>query len=166
VRILRSSSRLRMTKNSRDIRPPPAAKHTVVTSIAPCPVQLPTKEITREDRVLRAWSVWKDDESASSSMSPLPSNHKSKMLSLSTKNRPHPLLRLPPARPRKNRGMRTKLQLYTVPGQVYYNSTRQLVLKGADGVVFVADSQESAWMRTSSRFKTSRTTSKRRGRDS
>src|SRR5206468_531823 len=44
----------------------------------------------------------------------------------------------------KIRGMRTKLQLYTVPGQVYYNSTRQLVLKGADGVVFVADSQESA----------------------
>src|ERR1051325_7097899 len=44
----------------------------------------------------------------------------------------------------KIRGMRTKLQLYTVPGQVYYNSTRQLVLKGADGVVFVADSQDFA----------------------
>jgi hypothetical protein len=40
--------------------------------------------------------------------------------------------------------MRTKLQLYTVPGQVYYNSTRQLVLKGADGIVFVADSQDHA----------------------
>jgi hypothetical protein len=40
--------------------------------------------------------------------------------------------------------MRTKLQLYTVPGQVYYNSTRQLVLKGADGIVFVADSQDFA----------------------
>jgi mutual gliding-motility protein MglA len=38
-------------------------------------------------------------------------------------------------------GFRTKLQLYTVPGQVFYNSTRKLVLKGADGVVFVADSQ-------------------------
>lgn len=37
-------------------------------------------------------------------------------------------------------GMRTKFQLYTVPGQVYYNSTRKLVLQGADGVVFVADS--------------------------
>src|SRR5262249_10594122 len=44
----------------------------------------------------------------------------------------------------KIRGMRTKLQLYTVPGQVYYNSTRQLVLKGADGIVFVADSQDFA----------------------
>jgi mutual gliding-motility protein MglA len=37
-----------------------------------------------------------------------------------------------------------RLQLYTVPGQVFYNSTRKLVLRGADGVVFVADSQESA----------------------
>src|SRR5579864_8884060 len=34
-----------------------------------------------------------------------------------------------------------KLQLYTVPGQVYYAATRKLVLSGADGVVFVADSQ-------------------------
>jgi signal recognition particle receptor subunit beta len=40
-------------------------------------------------------------------------------------------------------GMRTKFQLYTVPGQVYYNSTRKLVLQGVDGVVFVADSQAS-----------------------
>jgi mutual gliding-motility protein MglA len=37
-------------------------------------------------------------------------------------------------------GMKTKFQLYTVPGQVYYNSTRKLVLQGVDGVVFVADS--------------------------
>jgi signal recognition particle receptor subunit beta len=37
-------------------------------------------------------------------------------------------------------GMQTKFQLYTVPGQIYYNSTRKLVLRGADGVVFVADS--------------------------
>ena len=38
-------------------------------------------------------------------------------------------------------GFNTKIQLYTVPGQVYYNATRKLVLRGADGVVFVADSQ-------------------------
>ncbi|HHI78829.1 MAG TPA: GTPase [Planctomycetes bacterium] len=37
-------------------------------------------------------------------------------------------------------GMQTKFQLYTVPGQVYYNSTRKLVLQGVDGVIFVADS--------------------------
>lgn len=39
-------------------------------------------------------------------------------------------------------GMTTRLQLYTVPGQVYYNATRKLVLQGADGIVFVADSQQ------------------------
>jgi hypothetical protein len=38
-------------------------------------------------------------------------------------------------------GFKTRIQLYTVPGQVYYNATRKLVLRGADGVVFVADSQ-------------------------
>src|SRR6187551_391797 len=38
-------------------------------------------------------------------------------------------------------GFTTRLQLYTVPGQVYYAATRRLVLQGADGVVFVADSQ-------------------------
>src|SRR5439155_13583952 len=41
-------------------------------------------------------------------------------------------------------GMRVRLQLYTVPGQVFYNATRKLVLKGVDGVVFVADSQVAA----------------------
>jgi signal recognition particle receptor subunit beta len=41
------------------------------------------------------------------------------------------------------RGMDVTLQLYTVPGQVHYNSTRQLVLRGADGVVFVGDSQRA-----------------------
>jgi signal recognition particle receptor subunit beta len=40
-------------------------------------------------------------------------------------------------------GMRTAFQIYTVPGQVYYNSTRKLVLQGVDGVVFVADSSAS-----------------------
>ncbi|HSH16388.1 MAG TPA: ADP-ribosylation factor-like protein [Verrucomicrobiae bacterium] len=39
------------------------------------------------------------------------------------------------------KGFKTKFQLYTVPGQVVYNTTRQLVLRGVDGVVFVADSQ-------------------------
>jgi hypothetical protein len=37
-------------------------------------------------------------------------------------------------------GMRTSFQLYTVPGQVYYNSTRKLVLQGVDGIIFIADS--------------------------
>ncbi len=41
-------------------------------------------------------------------------------------------------------GMKVRLQLYTVPGQVFYNATRKLVLKGVDGIVFVADSQAAA----------------------
>ena len=56
-------------------------------------------------------------------------------------DRPHALLRLPAARAREIRACKTRIQLYTVPGQVFYNATRKLVLKGADGVVFVADSQ-------------------------
>jgi mutual gliding-motility protein MglA len=39
------------------------------------------------------------------------------------------------------KGYKTKFQLYTVPGQVIYNTTRQLVLRGVDGIVFVADFQ-------------------------
>jgi len=39
------------------------------------------------------------------------------------------------------KGFKTKFQLYTVPGQVVYNTTRQLVLRGVDGIVFCADSQ-------------------------
>jgi mutual gliding-motility protein MglA len=45
-------------------------------------------------------------------------------------------MRLPPIR-----GMNVRLQLFTVPGQVYFNATRKLVLTGSDGIVFVADSQ-------------------------
>jgi len=41
-------------------------------------------------------------------------------------------------------GLKVRLQLYTVPGQVFYNATRRLVLKGVDGIVFVADSQAPA----------------------
>src|SRR5262245_20553387 len=46
-----------------------------------------------------------------------------------------------PVRLPKIRGYTIRLQLFTVPGQVYYNATRKLVLTGADGVVFVGDSQ-------------------------
>jgi signal recognition particle receptor subunit beta len=74
----------------------------------------------------------------------LPSGNKSKMLSLATKTDRTLFFDFLPLDLGTIRGMRTKVQLYTVPGQVFYNSTRQLVLKGADGIVFVADSQDSA----------------------
>ncbi|MGZ6028721.1 MAG: GTP-binding protein [Myxococcaceae bacterium] len=41
------------------------------------------------------------------------------------------------------RGFRTRFNLYTVPGQVFYDASRRLILKGVDGVIFVADSQEA-----------------------
>jgi signal recognition particle receptor subunit beta len=72
----------------------------------------------------------------------LPDNvKKGKMLSLATKTDRTLFFDFLPIELGTIRGMRTRVQLYTVPGQVFYNSTRKLVLKGADGVVFVADSQ-------------------------
>jgi signal recognition particle receptor subunit beta len=67
--------------------------------------------------------------------------HKGKMLSLATQTDRTLFFDFLPIDLGNIRGMKTRLQLYTVPGQVFYNTTRKLVLKGADGVVFVADSQ-------------------------
>jgi signal recognition particle receptor subunit beta len=66
---------------------------------------------------------------------------KGKMLSLATKTDRTLFFDFLPLDLGTIRGMKTRVQLYTVPGQVFYNSTRKMVLKGADGVVFVADSQ-------------------------
>ena len=67
--------------------------------------------------------------------------NKGKMLSLATKTDRTLFFDFLPIDLGTIRGMRTRLQLYTVPGQVFYNTTRKLVLKGADGIIFVADSQ-------------------------
>src|SRR5213592_4925969 len=73
----------------------------------------------------------------------LPDNvKKGKMLSLATKTDRTLFFDFLPLDLGEIRGMKTRIQLYTVPGQVFYNETRRLVLKGADGVVFVADSQK------------------------
>ena len=73
----------------------------------------------------------------------LPEVVKGKMLSLATKTDRTLFFDFLPMDLGEIRGMKTRVQLYTVPGQVFYNETRKLVLKGADGVVFVADSQEA-----------------------
>jgi hypothetical protein len=72
----------------------------------------------------------------------MPPGVKGKMLSLATKSDRTLFFDFLPIDLGEIGGMKTKVQLYTVPGQVFYNETRRLVLKGADGVVFVADSQE------------------------
>lgn len=68
---------------------------------------------------------------------------KGKMLSLATKTDRTLFFDLLPVDIGKVGPFNVKIQLYTVPGQVFYNETRKLVLKGADSVVFVADSQPS-----------------------
>ncbi len=73
----------------------------------------------------------------------LPDDVRGKMLSLATKTDRTLFFDFLPIDLGSIRGMKTRVQLYTVPGQVFYNETRKLVLKGADGIVFVADSQES-----------------------
>jgi signal recognition particle receptor subunit beta len=49
-------------------------------------------------------------------------------------------------------GYKTKFHLYTVPGQVFYNASRKLVLRGVDGIVFVADSQQERYEDTLASF--------------
>lgn len=70
-------------------------------------------------------------------------SQKGKMLSLATKTDRTLFFDLLPVDIGKVGAFNLKIQLYTVPGQVFYNETRKLVLKGADAVVFVADSQPS-----------------------
>jgi signal recognition particle receptor subunit beta len=71
----------------------------------------------------------------------IPQPKKGKMVSLATQTDRTLFFDFLPIELGKIKGLNTKIQLYTVPGQVFYDSTRKLVLKGADGVVFVADSQ-------------------------
>src|ERR1043166_7744330 len=73
----------------------------------------------------------------------LPDKTRGKMLSLATQTDRTLFFDFLPLDLGSFKGMKTRIQLYTVPGQVFYDATRKLVLKGADGVVFVADSQSS-----------------------
>ena len=70
------------------------------------------------------------------------SNQKGKMVSLATETDRTLFFDFLPLDLGSVRGFRTRFHLYTVPGQVFYEASRRLILKGADGVVFVADSQE------------------------
>jgi hypothetical protein len=66
---------------------------------------------------------------------------KGKMVSLATESERTLFFDLLPLNLGTIRGFTTRFQLYTVPGQVFYDASRKLILRGADGVVFVADSQ-------------------------
>ena len=71
----------------------------------------------------------------------VPDERKGKMVSLATQTDRTLFFDFLPLDLGTISGFTTRFQLYTVPGQVYYHATRKLVLQGADGVVFVADSQ-------------------------
>ena len=73
--------------------------------------------------------------------SQVPDDRKGRMVSLATQTDRTLFFDFLPLDLGSISGFTTKFQLYTVPGQVYYNATRKLVLQGADGIVFVADSQ-------------------------
>ena len=73
--------------------------------------------------------------------SQVPDDRKGRMVSLATQTDRTLFFDFLPLDLGSISGFTTKFQLYTVPGQVYYQTTRRLVLQGADGVVFVADSQ-------------------------
>lgn len=68
---------------------------------------------------------------------------KGKMISLATETERTLFFDFLPIDLGEVRGFKTRFHLYTVPGQVYYNASRRLILKGVDGIVFVADSQAS-----------------------
>jgi mutual gliding-motility protein MglA len=67
---------------------------------------------------------------------------KGKMISLATESERTLFFDFLPLALGEIRGFKTRFHLYTVPGQVFYDASRKLILKGVDGVVFVADSQE------------------------
>jgi signal recognition particle receptor subunit beta len=71
----------------------------------------------------------------------LPENHRGNLVSLDTQQERTLFFDFLPIDLGTIEGFKTKFQLYTVPGQVYYNATRKLVLRGVDGLIFVADSQ-------------------------
>jgi signal recognition particle receptor subunit beta len=66
---------------------------------------------------------------------------KGKMISLATEQERTLFFDFLPISLGEIRGFRTRFHLYTVPGQVFYDASRKLILKGVDGVIFVADSQ-------------------------
>ena len=71
----------------------------------------------------------------------VPQETRGKMISLATEMDRTLFFDFLPLELGQIRGFRTRFHLYTVPGQVYYNASRKLILKGVDGIVFVADSQ-------------------------
>ncbi len=90
---------------------------------------------------------------------------KGKMISLATETERTLFFDFLPLSLGDIRGFRTRFHLYTVPGQVFYDASRKLILKGVDGVVFVADSQEERFEANLESMENLRTNLKEQGYD-
>ena len=104
------------------------------------PDQLRAEAGQRQDRLLRSRACRARRPTWRSCTSARPQPNRGELTSISTDGDRTLFFDFMPLDLGTVAGMRTCFQLYTVPGQVYYNSTRKLVLQGVDGVVFVADS--------------------------
>ncbi len=92
-------------------------------------------------------------------------DHKGKLMTLATQTDRTLFFDFLPVELGEIRGLKTRFQLYTVPGQVFYNATRKLVLKNVDGVVFVADSDPAHMADNLESFKNLEQNLKFHGRD-
>lgn len=92
-------------------------------------------------------------------------SHRGEMVSLETEGDRTLFFDFLPVHVERPGGFDLRLQLYTVPGQVFYGATRQLVLSGADGVIFVADSQREARERNLESFVDLKDNLAKEGRD-
>lgn len=90
---------------------------------------------------------------------------KGKMISLATETERTLFFDFLPLALGEIRGFKTRFHLYTVPGQVFYDASRKLILKGVDGVVFVADSQEERTEANIESFENLRVNLKEQGYD-
>src|SRR3989441_4454064 len=90
---------------------------------------------------------------------------KGKMISLATETERTLFFAFLPLALGEIRGFKTRFHLYTVPGQVFYDASRKLILKGVDGVVFVADSQAARMEANSESLKNLQVNLKEQGYD-
>jgi len=92
-------------------------------------------------------------------------DQKSKLIALNTNNERTLFFDFLPLHLGDIRGYKTRFHLYTVPGQVVYDASRKLILKGLDGIVFVADSQRERMEENIESFKNLKTNLKQQGYD-
>jgi signal recognition particle receptor subunit beta len=128
-------------------RPSPRSRTKTSTTCLPTDPDHDIHQLRRarnqlQARLLRSRSVREDDEHPVHLRATNPVA-KGKLISLATETDRTLFFDFMPLDLGTIQGFKTRFHLYTVPGQVFYDASRRLILKGVDGVIFVADSQES-----------------------